>query len=126
MKSIAQSLGHALSGLVEAVKTERNIKLFLCGYCVVLALSFYCKLTANEWLWIIVAGGMFLSIELLNTALEHLADILDESKESPKDPAYHSAMKAAKDIASSASLVSLIASGTIIVIIFAPHFFRFV
>ncbi|HVW66906.1 MAG TPA: diacylglycerol kinase family protein [Candidatus Peribacteraceae bacterium] len=120
-RSMKRSFGFALSGLVHAFKRERNIRLFLYGYIVVIGVGAYLRLLTWEWLTIIIAGGLFLCTELLNTAIERFVDVVDHNRKMDGGTGYHANLKAAKDVAASASLVALSVNILVIVIVFWPY-----
>lgn len=121
MRRIRKSFGFALAGLQHAVAMERNLQLFLPVYALVLILGWMVRLLTWEWLALIIAGGMFLSVELLNTALERLTDVLDDQRKTIGRTHYFRTLKAAKDVGAAASLVSLIAMIAVVCIVFAPY-----
>ena len=121
MRRIRKSFGFALEGLSHAVKMERNLQLFLPVYALLLILGSMVRLIGWEWLALIMAGGMFLSVELLNTALERLTDVLDDQKKITGRTHYHATLKAAKDVGAAASLVSLVAMIAVVCIVFGPY-----
>lgn len=126
MKRLKKSFGHALDGLLHGIKTQRNIRLFLWGYAVVLLMGALVDLLTWEWLALIIAGGMFLGIELLNSALEEMADVLDDQRKSSSNRSYHDGIKRAKDVAAGASLAVFSGVVVIILIVFAPYVAMFV
>lgn len=121
MKRLRKSFGHALDGLIHAIRMERNLQLFLPVYAAVLALGGIVGLLTWEWLALTVAGAGFLAVELLNTALERLVDVLDDQKKVMGATRYHAMMKATKDVAASASLVAFIALAAVILTVFWPY-----
>lgn len=52
-------------------------------------------------------GGFFIVVELLNTAIERLADTFDDCEKKHRGGHYHPGIKMTKDVAASASLVAL-------------------
>ena len=121
MRRMKRSLGFAIEGIIHAFKRERNLRTFLYGYIVVLGCGAYLRLLTWEWLAIVLCGGIFLSTELLNTALERLTDVIDQNRKIEGGTAYHAGLKAAKDVAAAASLVSLIMTVVVICIVFVPY-----
>lgn len=124
MKRSYTSLRHALSGLRHAIDRERNLRLFLYGYVVVMGVGMVRGLKEYEWLSIIVCGGLFLATELINTAIERLVDAFDahRHKTDPHAERMHTGLKCTKDIASAASLVALVTNVVIILAVFlTPH-----
>lgn len=116
MRNYYQSLQYALEGLLHAFATERNLKLFGAIYLLSLMLSVTLRISAIHWMMVIFTGGIFMAIELMNTALEHFTDAFDTHSNST----HRAAIKATKDIAAAASLVCAIAWGVILLIIFVP------
>jgi diacylglycerol kinase len=64
---------------------------------------------------------MFVSVELLNTAIERLTDVLDDQKKVVGRNHYFKMLKAAKDTGAAASLISLIAMIAVTCIVFSPY-----
>jgi undecaprenol kinase len=121
VRRIRKSFGFAWEGFRHAVKMERSLRLFLPVYGLVLILGVMVRLIAWEWLALIIAGGMFLSVELINTAIERLADVLDEERQLAGRRGFHAKMKATKDVAAAASLMSLFAMIAVVCIVFGPY-----
>lgn len=121
MQRIRKSFGFAVEGLVHAVQVEPNLQLFLPVYGLVLLLGGMVQLIAWEWLAIIITGCMFVSVELLNTAIERLTDVLDDQKKVVGRNHYFKMLKAAKDTGAAASLISLIAMIAVTCIVFGPY-----
>jgi undecaprenol kinase len=101
-QSFAQRLAYAAAGFHAAFKTEASFRaqlLLAAMAAVVLALL------RPPVVWValcVVSGAVVLAAELLNTALEHLADRLH--------PEQHPTIRAAKDCAAAAVLVASIAA----------------
>ena len=92
-----ESFGYALSGLKEAILTERNIKVMLgVGLCAVIA-GFVLRLDALSWAMILFLIGSVLCAELMNTAIEAAVDVAS--------PTEHPLAKKAKDIAAAAVII---------------------
>lgn len=121
MRRIRKSFGFAVEGFRHAVAMERSLQLFLPVYVLVLILGAMVRLLAWEWLALILAGGTFLSVELLNTAIERLADVLDEERQLAGRRGFHAKMKATKDVAAAASLMSLIGMIAVVCVVFGPY-----
>lgn len=119
MTSYYTSFRFALDGLIRAFGTERNLQSFGAVYVMSLILGWILGIGARDWEVVIFTGAVFLSIELLNTALEHFTDAFDLHSKS----IHTSAIKATKDIAAGASLVCATAWGVILLMILLPHLF---
>ncbi len=120
MRRYVHSVGYALSGITYAFRTERNFRLFLFGYTASLFLPLILGLGRTEFPVVIAAGGFFLAIELLNTALERFADAFD-SHTKKQDDVHFQAIKCTKDIAAGASLVCAYVWAITLLFIFIPR-----
>ncbi|MBI1813123.1 diacylglycerol kinase family protein [Candidatus Peregrinibacteria bacterium] len=121
IKTTVRSFGHAKRGFQKALKEERNFRLFLSGFIALLVVSSLFNVERWQTVALALAGGFFLSIELLNTALEHLTDCVDELRVAGSvSEEYHAGLRATKDVAAAASLVSFIVILIVIVLILFP------
>lgn len=120
-KKMIRSAGHAYRGLHHAVSTERNIQCFLIVYIPLLLVGLLSVLRTWEWFAFLGSGMLFMSIELLNTAFERLADCVDDHCKKKHGDDCFSAIQHTKDIAASASLCGLIFVAVTILIIFVPR-----
>ena len=107
-----KSFSYALSGIVYAVKTQRNMKVHTIALLLVLIVGFWLELSNLEWAIVLIMAGIVITCEMLNTAIEALVDL--ETKE------YHSLAKIAKDVAAGAVLIASILSVVIALLIFVP------
>jgi undecaprenol kinase len=107
-----KSFSHAIAGLASAVRTERNIRIHLFAAVVAILLSFFFSISSVEWVCIILAIGGTISMELMNTAMERVVDLVTQD--------FHPLAKQAKDIAAAAVFVFSIVSAIIGLFIFLP------
>ncbi len=121
MRKMKRSLGYAVEGVHHAFTYEQNVRLFLYGYIVVVAAGLYCDLLSWEWITLFIAGGIFFAIELCNTSLERLTDVIDENRKIAGGAQFHAGLKQAKDVAAGASLICLLMNALVIVIVFWPY-----
>ena len=77
-------------------------------------LGCYTKLNSTEWLWISLAIALVIVLELLNTAIEVLVDLVCP-EQNPKAGAI-------KDLAAAAVLVASLFAVTVGLFIFVPKF----
>ncbi|RZK72243.1 MAG: diacylglycerol kinase family protein [Pedobacter sp.] len=112
MNKLIKSFGYSFQGIAAAFRTEWNFRFHLVATLIVVLLSWFFELNANEWMWVILAAGMVISAELFNTAIEVLVDLVS--------PNIHPKAKIIKDVASAAVLVTAIAALIIGLIIFIP------
>lgn len=121
MRRIRQSFLHAWHGLLHALERERNLRTFVIVDTLVLCLGGYLRLLTWEWLALIIAGGLFLCTELLNTALERTVDVIDENRKIAGGAGFHAGLKQAKDVGASASLIALVLNIIVIVMVLWPY-----
>lgn len=107
-----KSLGYAISGIIQCIQKERNIKIHLVFMFLVIICGFLFQLSITEWLVCILLFGLVISLELVNTAIEAVVDLCTQE--------YHPLAKIAKDTAAGAVFISAIASVVIGLIIFVP------
>ncbi|MGD6774492.1 MULTISPECIES: diacylglycerol kinase family protein [Bacillaceae] len=111
--SFTSSFSYAFEGLRFVLRTERNIKFHVFIAVVMISMSLFFQITKVEWLILfLVIGGMFV-IEIINTAIENVVDLVTEE--------FHPLAKTAKDVAASAALVFACISVIIGVILFGPY-----
>lgn len=111
-KRLLSAFGYALSGIKAAIIQEKNMKIHLFVSLIVIVMGFVLYISFLEWLAIILAIGGMLSLELINSSIERVVDLVTEE--------YHPLAKAAKDIAAGAVLVYAIMAVLIGLIIFFP------
>jgi len=110
-----KSLANALAGLAIFFKTQVNGVIHLGFALIAIALGCFFKISYVEWLTLILTIAMVLTAEIINTALEFLADAFTLE--------FNEKIRAAKDLAAGAVLVSALFSIITGCIIFAPKIF---
>lgn len=103
---------YAFKGIFAAVKTQRNFRVHLPAALAVTVAGFLLKLNPTEWALILLTVGLVLSLELVNTAIESLVDLVS--------PGYDKKAGRIKDIAAGAVLIAAVVSVIIGLIIFLP------
>ena len=114
-KKLRNSFKYAFEGIVEAYKTEQNLKIHFFIMTLVIIAGFIFKISAMEWMVCLLLFAIVISLELVNTAIETTVDIAM--------PEINEKAKYAKDIAAGAVLFSAIISVIIGLIIFLPKIF---
>lgn len=110
--SIAKSFGFAFEGLKEAIINGRNFRIQLFFGVVASVLGYFLKITEIEWLMLILTISFVLILELVNTSLESIVDLVS--------PEIRDSAKIAKDVSAAAVLIASITSIVIGAIIFLP------
>ncbi len=96
--TLRAAFGFAFAGIGYAWRTQRNLRIHVAVAAVVVVAGLFAHLDRAAWLAIILAIGLVLVAELLNTAVEALVDLVS--------PARHPLAKAAKDAAAGAVLLA--------------------
>jgi diacylglycerol kinase len=99
--------------LVMALKEQLNIKIHLVIALFVIAAGFYFHVTVTEWCILVFAIALVISLELINTAIENLVDLVTLERKPLAGKI--------KDIAAAAVLVSAIASAVVGMVIFYKY-----
>ncbi len=109
-----KSLKYALLGAYKLLSTEHSVMVqFSIGLLMTFA-GFYFEITSSEWMFQILAIGLVLSIEGLNTAIEKIADFIH--------PDFHTKIGFIKDIAAGAVFFAAMTAIAIGLIIYIPKF----
>jgi diacylglycerol kinase len=109
----------ASNGILYAVKTERNIRVHLYIFALMLLVCLLLRIAKMELLIILGMSALMISLELVNTAIERMADIVS--------PEFNAQIGLVKDIMAGAVLVTSIFAVIIwLVILFEPlkHLFQ--
>jgi len=111
---IARSFGHAIEGIVYAARTQPNLRLHLLVAVAVLTATLFMHLRRSETIAVVVLIGVVIAMELMNTAIESVVDLLTAT--------HHPLAKSAKDAAAAAVFVVAIAASIVGALIFLPAF----
>ena len=116
-RSISYSFRHAGRGILQVFRGERSFRLQILIFASTIIAGFIFRITMVEWVFILVAGGMVLVCEMINTAIEYVTDLVTEE--------YRILAKHIKNISAGAVLVSSIIAVIIGLIIFIPYFLEY-
>ena len=112
IKSLLNVIKYSIEGFIHFYKYERSAILHLIVATVIILGSFSLEMKAVEWLFMIFILLTMLAIELLNTAIEAVCDLVS--------PEYNKLVKIAKDSASAATCSISIALIIALAIIYIP------
>lgn len=113
--SVIRSFSYAGRGILSAFRTERNIRIHFTMAILVVILGAIFHISRMEWLIIIVVIGGMIALELINTAIERIVDLVTTE--------FHPLAKEAKDIAAGAVFIYALLSVLVGLIIFLPKLF---
>lgn len=108
-----KSFTFAFEGFAFMLRTQHNAWVHLAATIAVVVLGFALQVSADAWRWLIAAMALVWVAEVMNTAFEHLCDVVS--------PQFHESVKRSKDIAAAAVLVCVIASTLLGAITLAPY-----
>ena len=111
--SLTKSFGYAFEGIWTGIRKERNMKIHCLAIILVTLAGTLFQITASEWCICLILFALVASLELVNTAVEAVVDLVTEEKKP--------LAKAAKDTAAGAVLFSAIVSVVAGCIIFVPY-----
>ena len=97
-QSFARRLGFACGGITYTLRSERNFRIHVVAVVAVFAVMLWLRPAPVWWAVIALAITLVLAAELVNTAIELLADHLH--------PETHPGIKRVKDCAAAAVLVA--------------------
>lgn len=106
---------YAFEGIFAGIKNERNMKTHCLAVVLVIIAGILFKISMVEWCICFVLFGLILSLELMNTAVEAVVDLVTEEKKP--------LAKLAKDTAAGAVLIAAIMAAAAGCIIFIPKIF---
>ncbi|SFU48436.1 diacylglycerol kinase (ATP) [Clostridium sp. DSM 8431] len=99
-KKLVDSFNHAIDGIINTVRTEKNMKIHLSFALGVLISCLCLDISKMECIVLIITITMVISAELINTAIESTIDM--------KTNYYHPLAKVAKNAAAGGVLVTAI------------------
>ena len=114
LRRFRKSLKHALDGIVYAVSHEKNFRIEIMMAIFVIILMFIFKLKNWEVIVLILMIMWVLILELVNTVLERVVDILK--------PRIHPYAHLIKDLMAAVVLISSVVAVIIGIIIFYSYF----
>jgi diacylglycerol kinase len=112
IKAIWNVIKYSFEGYIHFYKYERSAILHLVVAVAIILGSFSLDMKAVEWLFMIFILLVMMAIELLNTAIEAICDLVS--------PEYNRYVKIAKDTASAATFSISLALVAALLIIYVP------
>ncbi|MBU5455120.1 diacylglycerol kinase [Caproiciproducens sp. MSJ-32] len=100
IRKIIESFNCAIEGIIETVRTQRNMRFHLLAALIVLTICFFVDLSKVEFLILLITITLVLAAEIINTAIEATIDMTMNH--------YHPLAKIAKNAAAGAVLITAI------------------
>ena len=110
--SVFNTIKNSVNGIKYYACDGKSIVLYLLGTLIEILMGYVYNINGLEWILIICILGVLLSVELINTAVESVCDLVSRE--------YNPLIKIAKDCASGATFVIFIVAIILNIIIFLP------
>ena len=113
-RDLITSLEFAFTGILTAIKEERNMRKHVVTAIIVILAGFVFRVSRIEWLFLLLSIFLVIAFEILNSAIENVVDLASH---------YHFDMlaKKAKDMAAGEVLVVSIFAALTGALIFLPR-----
>lgn len=116
--ALHKSFGYAFEGIFTCIKKERNMKIHCTAALLVTVCGIFFGISYTEWMICLLLFGLVMALELVNTAVEAVVDLVTKER--------HPLAKIAKDTAAGAVLIAAIMAAVIGVMIFTPKVLLFI
>lgn len=110
--SVPKSFGYAWAGIKTAFLKEPNFRVHVFATLLAVALGLFVGLNNQEWSILMVTISMVVALELVNTAIEAIVNLVS--------PQVQEAARVAKDTAAAAVLLSAIGAVIVGLMLFVP------
>ena len=117
-KKLINSFKFAFKGIGSSIKSERNMKIHITMMLLVIIAGIFFNIAMWEWITCFILFGLVISLEMVNTALEIVVDMVS--------PEYNMMAGRAKDIAAGGVLACAIGAAAAGLFIFLPKLLELV
>tara|TARA_Y100000385_G_C12732531_1_gene483349 strand:+ start:243 stop:647 length:405 start_codon:yes stop_codon:yes gene_type:complete len=112
LRKRVMSFRFAFNGIKNLIKYEHNARIHLAALLCVIGLGIVLEIELTEWIAISIVSGLVILTELLNTAVEKLADFVESE--------WNESIGIIKDYCAGAVLISAVISIIVGGLIFMP------
>lgn len=112
IKRFFKSFGYSIDGLKYAYKYEQSMLIHVIATIAVITTNILLRVNTMTWLVTLLAIGMVLAAELINTAIEAVVDLVTLE--------IHPLAKIAKDCGSAATFVLAMMAAALGVVVYVP------
>lgn len=112
---LIKSFGYAFRGLLKTWREEQNLQIHTIIATIVVICGFIFRISAIEWLFLIIMITLVILMEIVNSAIERVTDLLK--------PRIHGYVKEIKDIMAAAVLLSSISAVIVGLIVFGSRIY---
>jgi diacylglycerol kinase len=110
---LIKSFTYAWRGLFKTFHEEQNLQIQTVSGLIATALGLFFRISREEWLALILAIGLVLILEIVNSAIERVTDVLK--------PRINTYVKEIKDIMAAAVMLASITATIAGLVIFIPR-----
>ncbi len=107
-----ESFKYAFEGVIYVIKTQKNIRIHISCFFIIIFLGYLFNISKYEILAILIVSMLVICLEIINTAVEEVVNLCIDT--------YHPKAKIAKDVAAGAVLIAAICAIFIGIIVFLP------
>ena len=111
-KTIFHSFKYAFEGFLYGFRTATNLLVDILIAIIVMIFGLLLNLSSIEWIAVVLCFGLVISLELMNSAVEEVVDMITKENDIKA--------KRAKDLAAGAVLFGAIMTAVVGLIIFVP------
>ncbi|KZE40087.1 diacylglycerol kinase [Bhargavaea cecembensis] len=112
VRKLFRSFRYAWRGVLHGFGTEQNFRFHVLAALIVTCAGWMTGLSQSEWMIVVLLYGGIFALELVNTAIERIVNLVS--------PEHHPLAGQAKDAAAGAVLLFAVASAIIGCVIFIP------
>lgn len=112
IKQRVKSFSYAIQGFKTLFQSEHNARIHAVFTLVVVVLGVFFEINRVEWLFVFLAIAFVFAMELMNSAIEYLADTVTKE--------INPGIKKAKDLAAAGVLMAAIFAVSVGLVVFIP------
>lgn len=113
IKRLLKSFIYAVKGLRKVFREEQNLRLQTAFGMIAVFFAWFFRVSPLEWIAVVFAVGLVIIMEILNSAVERVSDVLK--------PRINSYVKEIKDIMAAAVMFASFIAVIVGLIVFWPH-----
>ncbi len=113
LRRIPASFRYAARGLWHVLRTEQNMQIHAVAATVVVVLALVYQISSWDLALLVLAMGLVITAEVLNTVVEDFLDLLH--------PSQHAAVRRIKDALAGAVLLSALVAVVVGILVFWPY-----
>jgi diacylglycerol kinase len=116
LKEFLKSFGYAIQGMFASFREQRNLKVQILVALITIGAGFFFGITPTEWCFILLTIGLVIGLEMVNTAIEGLVDLVTTERKPLAGKI--------KDIAAGAVLFASVIAIVVGVVVFRKYCFE--